>query len=167
MPPILFYWPMILEVNVGGMSAEVEFSHQYSITFCCQGTDGSRGAVWHGSAYKQRGVIKYFHEEKKALVDIHWCLLNIYGDQRVDVSSQRRCFNSGNSDMKDKPRSGWPCRLLWAQHAGFCALLEKMYSKWWWLCWRIVFGSWEFAWSNNVLVLFLSVVVSFINKGNK
>ena len=28
----------------GGMAVEIEPSHQYSITFCCCMTDGSRGA---------------------------------------------------------------------------------------------------------------------------
>jgi len=33
------------EVAVGGMAVEVESSFQYSITFCCFVTDGTRGAV--------------------------------------------------------------------------------------------------------------------------
>ena len=59
MPPILFFWPTTSEADVGGMAVEVEPSHQYSITFCCCVTDGSRGAVWqngvwHGSAYEAK-----------------------------------------------------------------------------------------------------------------
>jgi len=34
-----------LKVIVGGMAVEAEPSHQYSITFCCHVTDGSKGAV--------------------------------------------------------------------------------------------------------------------------
>ena len=45
-PPILLCWPMMSEADVGGMAVEVEPSHQYSITFCCHITDGSRRAVW-------------------------------------------------------------------------------------------------------------------------
>ena len=45
MPPILLCWPMVSEVNVGGMAVEVEPSHQHPITFCCCVTEGSRGAV--------------------------------------------------------------------------------------------------------------------------
>jgi hypothetical protein len=39
-------------------------------------------------------------------------LLNVYGAQTVDVSTVRRCvvsFSSGDSDVKDKPRSGRSC----------------------------------------------------------
>ena len=52
------------------------------------------------------------------------------------------------------------CRLLQPQRAGSCSPLMIMYIYWWWLCWKIVFCSWEFALSNNVIVLFVSVVVS-------
>jgi len=51
MPPILLCWPMTTEVDVGGMAIEVKpifhqrWFHQYSITFCCHLTDGSRGAL--------------------------------------------------------------------------------------------------------------------------
>jgi len=33
------------ETDVGGMAVEVESSQQYSFTFHCHVTDGSRGAV--------------------------------------------------------------------------------------------------------------------------
>ena len=45
MPPSLLCWPMMSEVDVGGMVAETEPSHQYSVTSCCCVTDGSRGTV--------------------------------------------------------------------------------------------------------------------------
>ena len=44
MPPILFCWPMVPEVDVG-MAVEVKPSHRHSVTRCCRVTDGSRGAV--------------------------------------------------------------------------------------------------------------------------
>jgi len=52
------------------------------------------------------------------------------------------------------------CRLLQAWHAGSCLLLMKTHSYWWQLRWQRVFGSWDCALSNSVIVLFLSVVVS-------
>ena len=58
---------------------------------------------------KQRCIIEFLHAEKIAPYDIHGRLLNVYGDQTVDVSTVRRwvaCFSSGDSDMKDKTRSG-------------------------------------------------------------
>jgi hypothetical protein len=63
----------------------------------------------------QRRVIEFLHAEKIAASDIHWCLLNICGDQTVDVSSVKQwvaCFRSGDSDMKDKPCSGRPCTAV-------------------------------------------------------
>ena len=45
MPPMLLCRPMTLGADVGGLTVEVEPSHQYSVTFCCRVTDGSRGAV--------------------------------------------------------------------------------------------------------------------------
>ena len=59
MPPILLYWPMMSEADAGGMAVEVEPSHQYSVTFCCDLTDGSRGVVWqngigHESLYETK-----------------------------------------------------------------------------------------------------------------
>ena len=34
---------MTTEVDVGGMTAEPERSHQYSIVLCCRVTDGAEG----------------------------------------------------------------------------------------------------------------------------
>ena len=45
MPPIVFCWPTVSEADDGGIAAEDEASHQYSIICCCCVTDGSRGAV--------------------------------------------------------------------------------------------------------------------------
>ena len=45
MPPVLFYWPMMPAVDVGGMAIETEPSHPYSVTCCCHVTDSNRGAV--------------------------------------------------------------------------------------------------------------------------
>ena len=42
-------------------------------------------------------------------------MLNIYRDQTVDVSTERRWvvyFNSGDSSVKDKPCSGLPCTAV-------------------------------------------------------
>ena len=64
---------------------------------------------------KQRCVNEFLHAEKIAPNDIHRRLLNVYGDQTVDVSTVRRWvarFSSGDSDVKDKPRSGRPCTAV-------------------------------------------------------
>ena len=64
---------------------------------------------------KQRCVIEFLHVEKITPNDIHRRLLNVYGDQTVDVSTVRRWverFSSGESDVKDKPPSGRPCTAV-------------------------------------------------------
>jgi len=64
---------------------------------------------------RQRGITEFLHVEKIVPTDIHDCLLNVYGDQTADVSTERHkvmCFSSGDSDIKDKPCSGQPCRCL-------------------------------------------------------
>ena len=64
---------------------------------------------------KQRSVTEFLHAEKIAPNDIHRRLLNVYGDQTVDVSTVRRWvarFSSGDSDVKYKPRSGRPCTAV-------------------------------------------------------
>ena len=64
---------------------------------------------------KQTCVTEFLHVEKVAPIDIHQHLLNVSGDQIVDVSTVRLwvvCFSSGNSNMKDKSNSRWPCRFL-------------------------------------------------------
>ena len=50
--------------------------------------------------------------------------------------------------------------FLQAQHADSCSPLVKMPSWWRWLCWKLLFCSWEFVLSNSVIVLFVSVIVS-------
>ena len=45
-PTVLLGWPITSEADVSGMAVEVELSHQYSVSFCCHVTDGSRGAIW-------------------------------------------------------------------------------------------------------------------------
>ena len=49
MPPILLYWPVISEVDVGDRTADIKASHQYFVTFCYHLTDRRRGAVWQNS----------------------------------------------------------------------------------------------------------------------
>ena len=90
---------------------------------------------------------------KKLPIDIHWCLLWMF------MESKQRHFSSEDCDMKDKPCSGQPLRFFEWDIRTF-SLLVKMYSCWWWLCWKIVFCSWEFALSSRVIVLFACLVIS-------
>ena len=73
------------EADVGGMVVEVEPSVSIPLHFV---------AVWQMAAeeqsdkmasdmevhMKQRCVIEFLHAEKMAPTDVHWGLLNIYGD---------------------------------------------------------------------------------------
>jgi hypothetical protein len=64
---------------------------------------------------KQRCETEFLHTEKIAPNDIHGCLLNVYKDQTVDVSTVRwwmAHFSSGDSDVKDEPHSGQPCTAV-------------------------------------------------------
>ena len=57
---------------------------------------------------KQRTATEFLYEEKIAPKDIHQHLLNTYGGQRVGVSTVTQWvvyFSSGDSNVKDKPRS--------------------------------------------------------------
>ena len=88
--------------SCGVMAVEVEPSHQHSVIFHCYATDGNREAVWqngiwHGSVYDTKVSSIW---KKKAPTEIPWHLLNIYGDQMVDVSTVRwwmMCFSSSDN----------------------------------------------------------------------
>ena len=106
MTPILFFWLTMSEGGVGGMIVEVKCSHQYSIPYCCCVTDP---AEWQSDRMvsvmevymEKRCVTEFLHEEKMTTNDIHGHLMNVYGDQPVDVRTVRWwvvCFSSGESD---------------------------------------------------------------------
>ena len=61
--------------------------------------------ISHRSTYEAK-IVGYFRAEKIALIDIHYGLLNIYGDQTVDVSTTRWWvvrFSSGDSNSGSPP----------------------------------------------------------------
>ncbi|PNF31454.1 hypothetical protein B7P43_G03413 [Cryptotermes secundus] len=61
---------------------------------------------------KEKCVIEFLTAEQIVPIDIHRHLLKVYGDNTVDVSTVRRWvvrFNSGESEVHDKPRPGRPC----------------------------------------------------------
>ena len=109
----------MLEVYVGGMAVEVEPSHWCFITFCCHVTDGSKGAVWqsgiwHGSAYETEACHWIPPCGKKwhplTFINAHWMFMETKWWMWVQWGSGW-CVQaevSSFSDMKDKPRSGWP-----------------------------------------------------------
>ena len=75
---------------------------------------------------KQRCGNEFLHVEKTAHDDIHQCLLKIYGDQRVDVSTVRWWvvhFSSGDGATKAKPHYRWPCTTVTSQNEEHLDLL--------------------------------------------
>jgi len=103
------------EADIGGMAVEAE-----SVT------DGNRGAVWQNGAWcgiaEAAKVWSWISlcREYVAPIDIRGCLLNIYEDQVVDVSTVRWWvvhFNSSDSDSGIPPL----CKLSWSS-------LAKMHS---------------------------------------
>lgn len=71
MPPTLFCGPTS-EVDVGGMTKEVEPSQKLSITFFCCVTDDSKETVWQNDSevpMEQRYGLVFIHAEKNGT---HW-----------------------------------------------------------------------------------------------
>ena len=105
---------------------------------------------------KQRCVIEFLHVEKMVPTDIHWYLLNVCGDPTVDISTVRSWVVSqqrwqGGHLCWFRGLQSMACRLL------FIAGKDEQLMV---LCWKTVFCSWEFALSNSVTVLFVSIAVS-------
>ena len=104
---------------------------------------------------KQRCITEFLKKKKTAASDIHRYLLNDYGDQTGDVSTAQWWvvhFSSGNSRSHPLVQIVicMACRPLFN-----CCQKGTV-----WLRWKIVFCRWEFALSNTVIVLSVSVVVS-------
>ena len=103
MPPTLLCWPTMSEADVGDMAVEVEPFCQYSVNFVAMGQmtaeqQSDKMASEMEVRMKQRCITEFLHVEKIAPSDIHRCLLNVYGDQTVDVSTVRQWvarFSSG------------------------------------------------------------------------
>ena len=99
-------------------------------------TGGIRGAacpngVWHESAYEAKLCHWINPCRKMTHIDNHWHLLQVYGDQTVDVSTVRRWvvhFSSGDSNMKDKPHSGQACTAVTKQNEE--CLKQIIFANW-------------------------------------
>ena len=97
-----------------------------------------------------------------ANIDIHQHLLNIYGNQTVDV-----CQGSGWW-ISEVMRMIWKKSHILATSADFYVHRMQALVHCWWKCIvnggddaeKLVFCSWEFALSNSVIVLFVPVVIS-------
>ena len=116
-------------------------SHYIFLFFYCK-TDGSRrGSLtnWYltWKCRWSKGVSLNFSMWKKmAPTDIHQHLLNVYGDQTVNVSTVRGgwCVSAVAPVTVAHLHM---CRFSEVWHAGSCLLLVEMDSYWWWkLFWK-------------------------------
>jgi len=106
MCPSLLCWPMMSEVDVGGMAVEVNLPdtiplHVVAMWQMAADEQSDTMADDRKGCVKQRCVIEFLHAEKMAPIDIHWCLLNVSGAQTVDVSTLRQrvvYFSGGDRD---------------------------------------------------------------------
>ena len=121
-------------------------------------------AVWQNCVdmevhIKQRCGIEFFHAEKVASTDIHWRLLNFYGNQTGCEHSE---LIGGTFWQWVTSNHGSPPGWAFNEHS-MQALVHS-----WWNCIanggdyieKIAFYSWESALSNWVTVLIVTAVVS-------
>ena len=124
MPQILLYWPMRSEVDVCWYGSRSWIFPLHFFFYCT--TDGSRASDKMASdmemGMKQRYVTEFFHLEKMVPTDIHWCLLNVNGDQTVDMTIVKWWWCVSAVVTVTVGHLCW-CRFLQAQHARSCLLL--------------------------------------------
>jgi len=133
------------EADFGGMAVEAEHSQQHSVTFCCCETDGSRGVVWQNPV---------------ALIDACWTFMDtkwwLWAQQSgrwcisavVTVKQRQAMFQMAVHIFIS---AAW--RLLFINGEKAELMLVNMLKI------KVVCG-WEFALSNSVIVLFVSVGIS-------
>lgn len=154
-------FPITSEADVSVTEVQVEPSQHYSITCWCRETDGSRGTLtkwcltWKCVWSKGEKFISFMQKKKwhpLIFTNAFWTFMKT----KWDVSTVRG--------------GGWRvsavatvivchlhlCRFLWAQYEGLvhpCWTCITNVSN----CQKIVFCRWEFAQSNNAIVLFVVV----------
>ena len=148
MPPVLLCWLTTSEADVGGTARGWTFppTFHYILLLCYRWQQSNSMTKWHQTwkCILDKSVSLNSFMQKTAPFDTHWCLLNIYGDQTVDVSTVRRwvvCFSSGDSDSVSPPLVQTALSMAYR----LLLLLAIMQNQRWWPCWKTVLGGWEFA----------------------
>ena len=109
--------------------------HQYFIILCCCVMDGSRGAVWQNGIWRaSANEVRGWNwippcGKKMAPIGIHWHLLNVCGDQPVDVSTMRWWvvyFSSGSNDSGPPPL----VQISTSTACSSCSSLVQTHSYW-------------------------------------
>ena len=127
--PILLYWAPLPEADVGGMAVEVVFSpvFHYILLPCDRWQQRGSLTEWRltWECLWSKGWIPPCGENGTRWLSstIAECLWRPMGVSVVEPCVMH--FGSSDSNVKDKPCSGWPCRSLWVWHAGCCSSLEQ------------------------------------------
>lgn len=151
MPLILLCWLMMLVMDVSSMVVEAEHSRLYSITCCCCVTAGSRGTVWQNGRW--HGSV----DETKACHWIPTCRKNgtHWHSSTLDEHFGRPKCECEYSEAVGSVFQHW-WQWQWAidgadfyEHSmqALVHCWQKslfLHSNWWWLCWKVVFSTWEF-----------------------
>jgi len=120
MPPILLWLPVMSKVNVGSKAIQLKLPTTVLLHFV---------AVWQMAAEeqsdttasdmevcrKQRCGTEFLHVDKTSFTDIQWGICWMMMGIK-HWNSTVRLFSNGISDVKDKPRSRWPCRSVTRQN---------------------------------------------------
>jgi len=149
---------------VAGTAVDVELAHQYSLTCCCCATDGRREVVWQKwqltweCRWSQGVSLNPFMKKK-------WHLLTFTNARWVFMETKQWIWaqrgGGGAFHQWRQQQWGTPTGAGCYEHGiqalvhcwGKCAANGGD-------CWKRVLCSWEYALSNSVMVLFVSIVVS-------
>jgi len=172
MPPTLRCWPMTSEADVGAMAVEAEPSHQYPVTFCCHETNGSRGAIWDngiwcGNVDEAKGCSwippcgkNGTHWHSLMLSEHFWRPSSKCEQSEVVRNAFQHADSAVTVPWKTSPVPVGHTKLSYHRMRSILITSSMRIRQWFWLCWKILFCSWEFAIPNSVIVLFVSIVVS-------
>ena len=153
----------------GGRAVEAEPSHQYFVTFCCCATEGSKGAVW------QNGVCYGRAHEAKVCYWIPPCGKN--GTHWHSLMLVEHWWRTNSGCEHGEVEVGGAFQHWWQWYGRQAALQMAMQIFTSTACWLLFIAGEiaslmvvtilrnsvelrEFALSNSVIVLFVSVVVS-------
>jgi len=142
------------------MALKVEPSHHYSVIFCYCVTDGRRGAVWHNGIW--HGIQRIVYEAKvcpwipdvakMAPVGIHWYLLNVYGNQTVDMTTVRKWVvpsSSGDSNVEQATfrMATYSCHIMTLSVSiSSSAWIDGIQPENWAWSWILASTHWELWW---------------------
>ena len=165
-PPVLLCWPTKSEVDVGGMAVEDEPSHQYPTPWLCDRRQ-QRGSLtqwcltwkcmWSKGVSLNPSMQKKWHP--MTLIDACWMFM------------ETKQWMWAQWDVCGVFQQWWWWQWVTSTGADFYKHSMQALVHCWWECIAnggyyvknscfLFFFSWEFALSNTIIVLFVSIVVS-------